>query len=80
MALWRVSWIEVETTWTDDQWFAFLERASERIKRETKGVGGGSGRKAGGSGVSHDTATKGIVAAINKSKKRKAEKAVVDGN
>lgn len=78
MKMWGLNWLDIETKWTDDQWFAFLERAGERIDRENKsmgGVKGGRPRGQSGSGVTPSS----VVKKINEAYQRKAG-AVTDGD
>ena len=78
MKLWGISWIEIDTTWTDDQWFAFLERAGERIDRENKSVGGSKSSGNRGERVQSGTPSS-VVKKINEAYARKAG-AVTDGD
>jgi hypothetical protein len=77
MKLWGVSWLEIETHWTDDQYFAFVDRAGERLKREHKSSGGNKGGKGGGNSVSSASATQTLIKKFNDSKARKPEQ--IDG-
>jgi hypothetical protein len=57
MSIWNISFNEIEDGWTDDQFFMFAERASDRIKRENRASsgaskGGGGGNSGGNSGGS----------------------------
>ena len=42
MSVWHISFNEIENEWTDDQFFMFAERASDRIKRENRAASGAS--------------------------------------
>lgn len=50
MSIWHLSFNEIEDGWTDDQFFMFAERASERLKRENRASSGTA--KSGGCGNS----------------------------
>lgn len=76
MSLWHISFFEIETMWTDDQWFSFVERAGERLKRENKGNSGNRGGKAGGGSVSSGGTPQNIIDRINKAKAEKAEREI----
>ena len=75
MTIWPVTFLEIENEWTDDQFFMFAERASDRITREnrtakraakdsgstdTGGVGGGSKSVSMSEFLAKDRAEKGI--------------------
>ena len=78
MKMWGLNWLDIETKWTDDQWFAFLERAAERLDREHKSMDRAKNSKAGGNRVRGNTTQK-LVKKINEANARKAG-AVSDGD
>ena len=54
MRIWPVSFHTIENEWTDDQFFAMMERAGERAKKENKQLRKNTNRggASGGGGVS----------------------------
>jgi hypothetical protein len=79
MNIWHVPFHVIESEWTDDQFYSFIERAGERIKRENSGKNSGKSGKGVGDSVSGSSSTQNLVKRINAAKTR-AQGSQVDGD
>ncbi len=57
MNTWHVPFHVIENEWTDDQFYMFLDRAGDRVKRENKASKAGSKSSNRGSASASGTTT-----------------------
>jgi hypothetical protein len=76
MKLWGISFIEIESEWTDDQFIMMTQRLTERLNRENKatkdrGRRDNSGSGSSGGGVRKSVGTKEFMGMLQQKPKAK---------
>ena len=80
MKLWGISFIEIESEWTDDQFIMMTQRLTERLNRENKatkdrGRRDNRGSESAGGGVRKSVGTKEFMGMLQKPKAKEKPKA-----